>query len=83
MRQILFAMFILLLVSCSSGTSTDYVALVQKYNEAYEAQTKGDFPKASSGYKECINQCSMEQYADDDSVKLLLPKAMGQLMNTY
>lgn len=83
MRQILFAIFLLLLVSCSSGTSTDYVALVQKYNEAYEAQTKGDFPKASNGYKECINQCSMEQYADDDSVKLLLPKAMGQLMNTY
>lgn len=75
--------FILLLPSCSSGPSSDYKALKEEYNAARETQQNGDFHKSLEEYKHCVSQCSQEKYQDDDSLKLLLPRAMGQLLNIF
>lgn len=73
----------LLLLSCSQSKHENYSHLLQEYNEAHDAQGQGNLDKAAMNYRDCIAQCSNEQYIDDDSVKQLLPKAMVQLMNTF
>lgn len=76
-------LLIFLPFSCSQKGQERYAALLKKYNTAHDAQMQGDMENAANGYRECVEQCSQEQYLHDDSVKLLLPRAMGQLMNVY
>lgn len=80
---ILFLISVTFLSACQKEASDDYLALAKEYDKAHEAQMNGDLQKALDTYKDCVNQCSQEKYMDDDSVKLLLPRAMGQLMNTF
>lgn len=72
-----------LLLSCSQKGQEGYSTLLKQYNSAHDAQMQGDMESAANGYRECVEQCAQEQYLSDDSVKLLLPRAMGQLMNVY
>lgn len=72
-----------LLFSCSSHKSTSFLQLQGIFEQANEAHRSGKADMAMEGFKLCINQCSKAQYEKDDSVKLLLPKAMGQLLNEF
>ena len=47
------------------------------------AQDSAYYPQAIALYKQCIAKCSSVQYEKNDSVKLLIPKAMVQLVNVY
>ena len=76
-------LLIFLPFSCSQKGQERYAFLLEKYNTAHDAQMQGNMEDAANGYRECVEQCSHEQYLHDDSVKLLLPRAMGQLMNVY
>ena len=83
MLLIFFAMSTFLVSSCSSGPTSDYKTLKEEYDAARETQQGGDFHRSLEGYKHCVSQCSQEQYQEDDSLKLLLPRAMGQLLNIF
>lgn len=72
-----------LLFSCSPHRSTDFLQLQDIFEQANEAHRNGKAKEAMAGFKQCISQCSHAQYEQDDSVKLLLPRAMGQLLNEF
>ena len=76
-------MAICMLISCSPHGSTGFQQLKSVFEQANEAHRNGKADKAMEGFKLCVNQCSKVQYEQDDSVKLLLPKAMGQLLNEF
>lgn len=69
--------------SCSPHDDSDYSQLKEIYNQGVEAQRTKEYMGAIKKYARCIYECSSDQYAQNDSVKLLLPKAMVQLLNTY
>ena len=60
-----------------------FMLVAGKYNKAHEAQDSANYTRAMTLYKACIATGASERYATDDSVKLLLPKAMVQLVNVY
>lgn len=69
---------------CTSRQDNAAFRLVaEKYNNAHEAQDSANYTRAMALYKACIATGASERYATDDSVKLLLPKAMVQLVNVY
>lgn len=72
-----------LLFSCSPQRSTGFLQLQGIFEQANEAHRDGKSAEAMNGFKQCVNLCSKAQYEQDDSVKLLLPKAMGQLLNEF
>lgn len=72
-----------LLFSCSQHQSTGFLQLKDIFEQANEAHRDGKSAEAMNGFKLCVSQCSQAQYEQDDSVKLLLPKAMGQLLNEF
>lgn len=75
---------VILAGGCSSRQDNPaYAQLSALYQEAYQAQDSAQYPQAIALYKQCIAECSAAQYNKNDSVKLLLPKAMVQLVNTY
>lgn len=78
-------MTILILVgACSTRQDNHtYYYIKDIYQRAHQAQDSAMYPKAINLYKECIKLCSSDKYEHDDSIKLLLPDAMVQLMNVY
>lgn len=73
-----------LLEACSfQQGSNAYLKIQSTYQKAQQAQDSAIYNKAMALYKECIYECSSDKYEDDDSVKLLLPKSMVQLVNVY
>lgn len=79
----IFLVVSLLLVACSSQHVGDFHRLSDTFAQADQAYRKGETAAAMEGFKQCINECADARYERDDSVKLLLPKAMVQLLNTY
>lgn len=72
------------LAACTSHPNNPAYSQIKKcFDEAVAAQKTDAYHDAIRKYKHCIDECSAGRYADNDSVKLLLPKAMVQLMNTY
>ena len=63
--------------------NSTYYYLKNIYLEAKQAQDSANYSKAMELYKECVAECSSEKYEKDDSIKLLLPTSMVQLMNVY
>lgn len=75
---------VILTGGCSSRQDNPaYAQLSALYQKAYQAQDSALYPQAIALYKQCIAECSAAQYNKNDSVKLLVPKAMVQLVNTY
>ena len=79
------AMAIILLAgACGSRQdNSTYHYILRMYQEAHHAQDLAQYPKAIGLYKECIAECSSDKYEHNDSVRLLLPDAMVQIMNVY
>lgn len=71
--------------ACSSRQENNgaYQYIQKIYLEAHQAQDSANYPKAMELYKECIAECSSDKYEKDDSIKLMLPNSMVQLMNVY
>lgn len=75
---------VVLVGGCTSRQNDPaYAHLSSIYQKAHEAQDSAYYPQAIALYKQCISYCSSPQYEKSDSVKLLIPKAMVQLVNTY
>lgn len=73
-----------LLEACSSQKGSNaYQKISGIYQQARQAQDSAIYNKAMALYKECIYECSSDKYENDDSVKLLLPKSLIQLVNVY
>lgn len=70
--------------ACSSRQDNSTYHYIQKiYQEAHQAQDSANYSKALELYKECVAECSSDKYENDDSIKLMLPTSMVQLMNVY
>lgn len=79
-----FVLFALgMLAGCSSPIGGAYEQLKSVFAEGVLAQKSGDYDKAISRYKVCIYSCSSDQRLCNDSVKLLLPRTMDNLLNSY
>lgn len=78
------SIIVILMGACSSRQdNTAYNHILRIYQRAHHAQDSAIYNKATTLYKECIYECSSDKYENDDSIKLLLPKAMVQLLNVY
>lgn len=77
------AVISLLLIACSSKDDEAYDQVLATYQKAQLALEQTQSDKALSLYKACINECAKDKYEQDDSVKLLLPKALVQTLNLY
>lgn len=69
--------------ACSSPRNEAYEQLKAVFEEGVQAQKSETYDEALDKYKYCIYECSSDQYLSNDSVKLLLPRAMGNLLNIY
>lgn len=75
---------VILMGACNSHQDDPaYKHILKIYQKAHQAQDSAIYKNALALYKECIYECSSDKYENDDSIKLLLPKAMVQLMNVY
>lgn len=75
---------VILMGACSSHQdNTAYNHILRIYQKAHQAQDSAIYNKAMALYKECVYECSSDKYENDDSIKLMLPKSMGQLLNVY
>lgn len=80
---VILTMTILVGACNSHQDNSTYYYLKNIYLEAKQAQDSANYSKAMELYKECVAECSSEKYEKDDSIKLLLPTSMVQLMNVY
>ena len=78
-----FMAMVAMLAACSSPSNEVYEQLKTVFDDGRQAQQSEAYDEALDQYKYCIYECSSDQYLNNDSVKLLLPKAMGNLLNTY
>lgn len=81
---IVITSILLLVGACGSRQdNSTYIYILKMYQDAHKAQMRAKYPKAMELYKECIAECSSDKYEHNDSIKMLLPDAMVQLMNVY
>lgn len=74
----------ILMVSCHSRQdNTAYQQLSETYQQAHLAQDSALYPQALALYKKCVKESASDKYEKDDSIKLLLPRALVQIVNTY
>lgn len=81
--KILLTGICLMLAACSSKDDKAYNKVLATYNKAQLALEQTQSDKALNLYKACTNECAKDQYEQDDSVQLLLPKALVQTLNIY
>lgn len=80
---VLVAILILTGACNSHQDDTEYKHILKIYQKAHQAQDSAIYNKAIALYKECVYECSSDKYENNDSVKLMLPKSLVQLVNTY
>lgn len=80
---LLCCMVISVVFSCSSKSNGEYQRLQELFDQANVAYHRGELEMAVDSFRLCVRECAKAKYENDDSVKLLLPKAMGQLLNGY
>lgn len=80
---VILSVFILMGACSSRQDYTAYNYIQKIYQQAHQAQDSAIYTKAMALYQECVYECSSDKYENDDSIKLMLPKSLVQLINVY
>ena len=81
-----FSWMVMLFSACadhSRNNEDDFLNVKEIFLKASDSYRKGDYLEAEARYKKCIALCLKEENKENDSILALLPRSMGQLMNTY
>ena len=73
----------ILLGACAKQDNPAYLKIKNIFHQAQMAQDEAYADTAMDLYKECVNLCASDQNLEDDSIALLLPKALVQIVNIY
>ena len=79
----LLCICVILLGACSKQNDPTYQLILKTYQQAQQAQDEAKNDTAMNLYKKCLAECSSDQHLDNDSIAMLLPKAMVQIVNIY
>lgn len=85
-KLLCFSFLAVLFFACSGKqepASADFLKAKDLFMQASDFYHAGDYAKAETKLKKCVDVCLEDENRGQDSILELMPRAMGQLMNSY